>query len=174
MRGTEKYWQEEKARLDFNKDTMHPVIKTTEEEFRKNIPMKHPKYLYAECLKGALYWRQWAQADTLTIDEMATIICRDVGCELQYCMSTMSDPYERPFNDCNEQLRNMSSCIRQEQRRFIENSEGRNMQEQVMYMLDMKKKGKYKHLFEPKVEQKEREYFIKDNSLKLKEEEMKP
>jgi len=171
--GTEKYWHEEKRRVDLNKNNIHPVIQQTMEDSKSIQSLKNPKALYYDCLKGALYWRQWAQADDLNLDEMATIVCRDTGCELTYCQATLYDPHERPFENCDLQFRNLTRCISQEQQRYIDNPQGRTLQEHTLYMLDKKRNEKYFDLVQ-KLEQptelnkeKEREYFIKDTTNKM-------
>jgi len=169
--GTEKYWQEEKRRVDMNKNNIHPVIQQTIEDNKSIHSLKNPKALYYECLKGALYWRQWAQSDDLSPDEMATIICRDTGCELTYCQATLYDPNERPFENCDFQFRQLTKCIDQEQKRYLDNPQGRTVQEHVIFMLDKKRKEKYFDLtqkFEQSVDlNKEREYIIKDTNSKI-------
>lgn len=165
--GTEQFWQERKKQLQRNADTIHPDIIQTMEDNRALLPSRHPKALYGDCLQGALYWDQLSRSGDLSLNEMATMICRDVGCELQYCQATISDQYERPFDSCTQQLRQLNGCIAQEEKRYTENPEGRTMQEQVRYMLDKKKKEKYFHFLESqKIETpKEREYIIKEQNI---------
>jgi hypothetical protein len=146
--GTEDYWKDEKKRIDINKSNVNPIIRRTYEDKKALQGPKHFKELYTQCLQGALYLKQWALSDNLTEDEMAMLICKDVGCELNYCQLSMSDPYERPFENCDQQYRNLNRCIAQEITRFEENSEGRTMQEQVLYMLEKKKREKYFDFFE--------------------------
>jgi hypothetical protein len=145
---TEKYWQQEKKAIEKNKDNINPIISQTIEDKKKLIPNKHPKVLYSDCLQGALYLTQWALSDDLNIDDMGMLICRDMGCELTYCQATIFDPYERPFENCDEQFRRFNACIGMEKRRFLYDSEGRTMQQQVAYMLEKKKMEKYKYLFQ--------------------------
>jgi len=78
---------------------------------------------------------------------MGLLICKDVGCELTYCQSTMSDPHNRPFNDCNLQFRNFNQCIGQQISNYEENSMGLTMQEYTLFMIEKRKKEKYSHLF---------------------------
>ncbi len=110
------------------------------------VPAKNAKVLFTECLKGALYLGQFAESEDLSVEDKGMLICRDVGCELQYCQATLSDPYDRPFQDCNAQFRAFTRCIAQEQDRYISNPE-RSVQEQVLYMLEQRK-NKYTHIFE--------------------------
>lgn len=166
--GTEDYWQQEKKRNDLNKDNTHPVLAQTYEDMKANLPMQHPKVIYAECLKGALFLNQWAQSDSLELEDMAMLICRDTGCELTYCQATISDPYERPFKDCNQQYKAFTSCIREQQSLYSKNPEGRTMQQQVAYMIEKRRKEKYINVFPVKQDvkvEKEREYFVKETKL---------
>ncbi len=170
--GTEKYWQQERKRVEMNKDNIHPDIKQTMEDNKAIQPLKNPKSLYYQCLQGALYWKQWAQSDGLTIDEAATIICRDTGCELTYCQATLYDPYERPFENCDFQYKQLTKCIAQEEKRYEEQPQGNTLQEHTMIMLERKRKEKYFDLTEKLKEQTvdvngDREYFIKDSKMSM-------
>ena len=166
---TEKYWQEQKRNIEKNKGNVNTIIEQTIEDKKKLIPSKHPKALYTDCLKGALYLTQWAQSDDLSLDDMSMLICRDLGCELTYCQATLSDPYERPFDNCDEQFKGFNSCIMQEKRRYLSEPEGRSMQQQVAYMLEKKKREKYKYIFaeSPQVMENQPE------RLEMKEDKMK-
>jgi hypothetical protein len=159
--GTEEYWRAEKERIKKNADNINPIIAQTMEDNKSIIPPRHPKALYGDCLQGALYWDQWARSEDLSTNDMAMMICRDLGCELTYCQATLSDPYERPFENCDQQFKQLNSCIAQEQRRYQINPEGRTVQEHVQYMLAKKKKEKYFDLKFPEV-QEERQYIIKE------------
>jgi hypothetical protein len=165
--GNEKFWQQEKKRIDSNKDTINPILQQTYEDTRELVPRKHPKALYADCLQGSLFWNQWAKSDDLSLPEMGMIICRDLGCELTYCQTSMSDPYERPFDNCDQQFKALNSCISNEQRRYLMDPQGRSMGEHVAFMLEKKKKDKYAHFIEAqKVETRTGgEYIIKENNL---------
>jgi hypothetical protein len=169
--GTENYWQQEKRRNELNKNNIHPIIKQTMEDNKAIQSLKNPKALYYDCLKGALYWRQWAQADDLSLEDGAMIICRDTGCELSYCQASLYDPNERPFENCDYQFRQLNSCIAQEQKKYVDNPQGRTIQEHVLYMLDKKRKEKYFDLtqkFEqPQEINKQREYFVKDTNSSM-------
>jgi hypothetical protein len=147
-----------------NKANVNPIIEQTYEDMKELIPRRNAKALYVDCLQGALYLRQFALSDSLTLDDMSMLICRDMGCELEYCQASMADPYERPYKDCNSQFRELNKCIAQEQERYTSNPE-RSMQEQVLYMLE-KKKGKYYNILQmnkPLEQQGERQFIIKED-----------
>ena len=80
---------------------------------------------------------------------MGLLICKDVGCELTYCQSTISDPYpsNRPFNNCDQLFRNFNSCIQQQIDMYETDSLGLSMQDYTLYMLEKRKKEKYSQLF---------------------------
>jgi hypothetical protein len=161
--GTEEYWQQYKKNLESNKKSINPVIQQTYDDMKELIPARNAKALYVDCLQGALYLRQFALSDSLSLDDMSMLICRDVGCELEYCQASMSDQYERPYENCDSQFKKLNKCIAQEQERYISNPE-RSMQEQVLYMLE-RKKEKYHDILEmakPQIE-KNKEYIIKED-----------
>ena len=103
--GTEKYWQRQNEINKQNQSHIHPVIDQTMKDKRELVPAKNAQLLFTECLKGALYLRQFALSDDLSVDDMSMLICRDVGCELQYCQASLSDPYDRPFENCDAHFR---------------------------------------------------------------------
>jgi hypothetical protein len=78
---------------------------------------------------------------------MGMLICKDVGCELMYCQSTISDPNNRPFTDCEAPFRNFNQCIGQQINMFEENNLGKTMQEYTLYMIEKRKKELHSHLF---------------------------
>ena len=149
--GTEGYWQRQKQINEMNKSNIHPVIDQTMKDKKELVSRKHAKEYFVECLKGALFIRQYALSDDLTVHDASMLICRDMGCELQYCQSTLSDPYDRPYENCDMQFRALNKCIAQEQDRYLSNPE-RSIQEQVLYMLEHKKNNKYA-------------YILKENNL---------
>ena len=167
---TEDYWQQEKKRIRINKNNVNPILQQTFDDKKSLVPNKNFRELYYNCLQGALYLKQYAQSDDITLDDMGMLICRDIGCELQYCQASMYDPHEKPFDNCDEQYQSFSSCMVQEKRRFIHDGQGRSMQEQIVFMLEKKRKDKYQNLFqENKIENiksEEKEYILKNNILK--------
>ena len=40
------------------------------------------------------YWRHYRSSTKLGIDELAMMICRDVGCDLSYCQTLFAKPKE--------------------------------------------------------------------------------
>lgn len=142
MGDREKYWEKQKEINYMNKDNVNPIIQMTIDDKKSMVGMKHPKVIYAECLKGSLFWNQWGKDEDLSVEDMSVIICRAKGCELTYCSATMHDPYERPFEDCSSQYKDFTQCLSQEQQRFIHAPEGRTKQEQVAFMLEKQKQDR--------------------------------
>ena len=167
--GTEKYWQEEKKKIKANEGNINPVIQQSYDDLRERVPARHPKALYTDCLQGSLFWNQWAKSDDLELPEMGMIICRDVGCDLTYCQTSMRDPYERPFENCDQQFKALNSCIASEQRRYLMDPQGRSMGEHIAFMLDKKKKEKYENVFHSQRMETptEREYIIKEHNVAI-------
>lgn len=83
---TEEFWQEEKKKQDQNVFNTNKIWKTTIEDMKSIASDKHPKALYAECLKQSAYWHHYSASPKLSIDDLAMIICRDLGCEINYCL----------------------------------------------------------------------------------------
>jgi hypothetical protein len=162
--GTENFWQQEKQKIEMNNRNINPLIKQTYDDMKELIPRQNAKAQYVDCLQGALYLRQYALSDSLTLDDMSMLICRDVGCELEYCQASIADPYERPYNDCNAQFSQLNKCMTQEQERYQSNPE-RSMQEQVLYMLEKKKEKFYNilQMNKPLEEQGERQFIVKED-----------
>lgn len=172
---TEKFWQQHKKANEKNKNNVNPIIDQTYTDKRNLVPNKNFRELYYNCLQGALYLKQFAQSEEISFDDMGMLICRDAGCELQYCQTSIADAFEMYFHNCDEQLRNFSNCMTQEKRRYLYDGQGRSIPDQIAYMLEKKRREKYHHLNEYErehnlnvkmEEQRKKEYTIKENSLK--------
>lgn len=168
---TEKTWQEVKYWKDRNNKNLNPIIENTYEEKRKKAPNKHFKDLYFECLRGSLDIKLWQISDELTVDDMALLACRDVGCELNYCTTSFTDPYERPFEDCNSQSKALYSCISREVNIYNSQKEQIPLKTYLSKLLLEKKNNKYKHLFENRIDvhaenKKEIQYEVSVSDIK--------
>lgn len=144
---TEKYWQERKYWNKRNDKNLNPLIENTYNEKRAIAPNKHFKELYAICLKGSLDLKLWEISDDLTVDDMGLLACRDVGCELNYCQTSLSDPYEKPFQNCDSQTRAFYSCISREVDNYNSIDSNIPLKDYLKVTLENKKKNKYSHLF---------------------------
>lgn len=163
---TEEYWRRERENIKKNADNVNPILQQTFED-HKNPNPKNFRELYTNCLKGALYLNQYAQSENISIDDMAMLICRDKGCELQYCQASMHDPYEKPFENCDEHYKNFAGCMSAEKRRYVYDGQERTMNQQIEYMLEKKRKEKIINMEIPiKDEKNEKEYFVKNIDVK--------
>ena len=82
---------------------------------------KHPKALYIECLKNDSHWRHYSASSKLSTDDLAMLVCKDVGCEINYCQGIKFSNLEseaEPDRDCNENITNFRSCMQMEARRY--------------------------------------------------------
>jgi len=62
-------------------------------EIRKEaIKEKHPDELYAICRTDNNYWRHYRASTKLSIDELSMMVCKEVGCDLQYCQHLFGKP----------------------------------------------------------------------------------
>ena len=86
----------------------------------RTIRNQHPDKLYAICRTDNNYWRHYRASPKLGIDELAMMICRDVGCDLTYCQMLYAKPKtpDMQINDCDNQFDNFRSCIIREKRIF--------------------------------------------------------
>ena len=81
---------------------------------------KHPKALYAECLKNTSFWHHYSASPKISIDDMAMMVCRDLGCEINYC-GLIKKSYVTEWegsSDCTNEIKAFNDCMVQERRRF--------------------------------------------------------
>ena len=171
---TENFWQLEKERIRLNKDNIHPVIQQTYDDKQALVPNKNFRELYYNCMQGHLNIKSWERSDDLTLDDMGMLICRGVGCELQYCQASMLDPYEKTFENCDDHIKKFYQCQEQEKRRYIHDGQGRTLQQQIVFMFEQKKKEK-KHgvnVLEQKLNRQiQTDLFNKEKDIAVKENE---
>ena len=99
---TEKFWQEEKKRKEDNPYLSNKLWKQTWEDMRSIKSDKHPKELYTECLKNSTFWHHYSASEKLSVEDLAMILCRDLGCEINYC-SLLKKSYQSDWegsSDC--------------------------------------------------------------------------
>lgn len=155
---TEKYWKERNHFNKINEKNIHPVLKRTFDDKKEKIPVMHFKALYYECLKGSLDLKLWSMSDELSVDDMALLACRDVGCELNYCTTSMTDQYEKPFENCDQQNKELFRCISREVDIYNSNPV-LSLQDHLKQILEAKKKNKYKFLYEREQREKQMLHF---------------
>ena len=89
---TEDYWKKYKQSYDneiFQKNEFWQDVQADMK--RKHPSKKHYLELYNICKSDNPYIRQIKHSPNITSDTVAEIICRDVGCELQLCMSLQAE-----------------------------------------------------------------------------------
>jgi hypothetical protein len=118
---TEKFWEEEKKKTDANTYLSNKLWKQTWEDMRSIKSDTHPKALYIECLKNSTYLHHYAASDKLSIDDLAMLVCKDLGCEINYCsLIKKSVPMEwEGSSDCSSEISNFNKCMQLERRRYM-------------------------------------------------------
>ena len=94
--------------------------KTTFEDSQSIRSPKHPKYLYIECLSNNPYIRHYAAQQDLSVEDMAMLACKDLGCLVNYCgLLKRSVPSEwKESSDCVDEYQQFSECMKMEQKRW--------------------------------------------------------
>lgn len=84
---TEKYWQRFLKEQQLDPWYSNKLwIAVREDMDRKKSP-KHPLELYSMCKSENPYIRQIRNSPNITTKTVAELICRDLACDLQYCLS---------------------------------------------------------------------------------------
>ena len=80
----------------------------------------HPKALYTECMKNSANMHHYASQPDLLVEDMSAILCKDMGCMVNYCgLLKKSYPSEwENSSDCVDEYKNFTDCMKMEQRRF--------------------------------------------------------
>lgn len=128
---TEEFWQEEKKKVAGNPFNENLIWKTTMKDVKDHASDKHPKALYAECLKNTQFWHHYAASPKISVDDLAMMVCRDLGCEINYC-SLIKKSYVTEWegsSDCMTEIKAFNDCMSMERRRF-------SWQEQKLPMYD--------------------------------------
>ena len=116
----EKFWQEEKARQEGTVWGGNQFWKQTIKDSQSIKSDPHPKKLYIECLSNNSYMRHYAAQKDLLVEDMTAIICKDLGCLVNYCgllkQSLESD--WKNSSDCVNEYDDFTECMKQEHRRF--------------------------------------------------------
>ena len=78
---------------------------------------KHPKALYIECLRLSKAWRGFAAAESWSIEDMAMLVCKDVGCAVNYCSLVKNTVWDAG-SDCQNEIKEFNNCMVSETRRY--------------------------------------------------------
>ena len=117
---TEHFWQQEKERLKGNSEQSNRLLKQTYQDAAELKKPSHPKKLYIECLKNSTYWHHYSSSDSFSIDDMAMLACKNVGCAINYC-SLQKQSLESDWagsSDCMEEINSFNKCMVAERRRY--------------------------------------------------------
>ena len=118
---TEEFWQQEQKKQLGNPQNTNLIWKTTMEDVKAYASDKHPKALYAECLKNTQFWHHYAASPKISVDDLAMMVCRDLGCAINYC-SLIKKSYVTEWensSDCTQEIKSFNECMAQERRRFL-------------------------------------------------------
>jgi hypothetical protein len=147
--GTEKLWQERQYFNNENAKNHNRLLTQTFQDKEDKAPKSMDfKSMYQECIKGSAELKLWGSSSNLTVDDMAVLACRDTGCELNYCQTSLHDPHEwKTFKDCDKQTRAVYKCISSQIRYFNIDPQG-TVQEHLKVVLERKRLTKYAYLYD--------------------------
>ena len=141
---TEAFWQQEQKKQNANPMNTNLIWKTTQKDVKDHASDKHPKALYAECLKNSSFWHSFAASPKISIDDMAMMVCRDIGCVVNYC-GLIKKSYVTEWegsSDCKEEIKAFNDCMTQERRRFAWLTEKPPMYEYIQQRIADRNKNK--------------------------------
>ncbi len=86
---TEDYWRKWKQQNDAEPLNVNEFWRDVQADMKRKSTSKGKHYLelYNMCKSQNPYIRQIKNSPNITVDSVAELICRDVGCELELCMS---------------------------------------------------------------------------------------
>lgn len=108
---TERNWQQIKFWKDSNSKNINPIFQMAYNDNASIIPNKSYNELNTLCRQGSFDIKMWEISDSLSLDDMALLACKDIECELSYCQSSMTDPYEKHMKNCNMQINSLNKCL---------------------------------------------------------------
>ncbi len=134
---TDKFWQQEKERMSLNK--LHPDIQQTYNDLGGYVFNKDFREIYFNCKEADMNLKALEKGDELSVEDMAMLVCRDAGCDLQFCQAGLEGPNKNPFQDCDEQYKKFIKCQEQEKKRYFYENNGRSIKDHLYYMVKLKK-----------------------------------
>lgn len=120
---TEEYWRKYKRKFDNEVFQRNEFWRDVQSDLNRKKKGKHHKELYSICKAENPFIRQIRNSPNITIDGVAEIICRDIGCDLQFCMSLQkfSDRDKKKpldLNGCRDQYSSFTNCLKNEKMRL--------------------------------------------------------
>ena len=151
MSNPEEYWRQEKKRRENHPYESNKLFKQTYEDMKAIESDKHPKALYTECLTNNPYWRHASASTSLTVDDLAMIIWKNVGWDLNYWSlikkSITSD--WKGSSDCIDEYKAFTSWIARESRRWLHSEHDMSMYDYIQNELEIQKReGRHKPVFD--------------------------
>ena len=84
---TEDYWKHYKKEFDSQPFQQNEMWRDIQSQYKAQSKGKHIYELYNICKSDNPYIRQIKNSPNITADTVSELICREVGCDLQYCLS---------------------------------------------------------------------------------------
>ena len=151
MSNPEEYWMQEKKRRENNPFESNKLFKQTFEDMKSIQSDKHPKELYTEWLTNNPYWRQVSASSSLTVSDLAMIICKNIGWDLNYwglIKKSISSDW-KGSSDCSTEYKAFTSCIERESKRWIHSEQDIPMYDYIQNELEKQKaEGRHKPVFD--------------------------
>lgn len=150
------FWKQEIKRKEDNPYLSSKIWKQTWEDMESIKSDKHPKDLYTECLSNNPYWRYYTNNSNLSVDDLAMALCKDVGCDLNYCgLIKKSIPSDwKGSSDCTNEYKAFNSCIAREKRVWLSNKVEISMYDYIQSRYEKDKEEKrHRPVFEMKIDE---------------------
>ena len=84
---TEQYWKRYTKEMNGDPLNSSPFWVNVKKDLDRRKEPKHHLELYSICKSENPFIRQIKNSPNITSETVAEMICRDKGCELQYCLS---------------------------------------------------------------------------------------
>lgn len=154
MSDSQQFWKEELQRKENNPYLSGKLWKQTWEDMESIKSDKHPKELYTECLSNNPYWRFHTAQAGLTVDDLAMALCKNVGCDLNYCgLIKKSIPSDwKGSSDCSNEYKAFTDCMTRERRNWLWNKHEESMYDYIQNRYEKDKLEKrHKPVFDMKI-----------------------
>lgn len=130
------------------------IFKQTFEDMKSIQSDKHPKALYTECLSNNAYWRHFTAADSLSVDDLAMVLCKNVGCDLNYC-GLIKKSYSSDWkgsSDWSDEYKAFTDWMTRERRNWQWGEHDMSMYDYIWQKLEKQKiERKHKPLIDVKI-----------------------
>ena len=124
---TEEYWRRWKAENDREVLQVNEFWRKVQADVQAHHPGgKHYLELDAICRADNPFIRQLKHSPNISPDTVAELICRGIGCDLQFCMMLKNEGGKGlpPGADCAREYGLFSRCLVREKQRLLAREEG--------------------------------------------------